>query len=111
MTNGTFYQTGDLQYLPLGFPHAEKPTATEIPAGAKRIEGTQIHATPGGNSHGFRGSAGIFEYEGVTYIDAVEDIVLTHPEHKDLKLLAGKYEVRHVREKDHFNDLVRAVVD
>lgn len=111
MTTATYAQTGDLAYFPLGFPYAENPVATEIPKEAKRIPGNQVHAAPGGNSHGFKGSAGVFEHNGTTFLDAVEDITLTHPEHKDVLLLAGKYEVRHVREKDHFQDLVRAVVD
>ncbi len=109
--NASYYQTGDLLYFPLGFRYLEKPTAKEIPTEAKRRTGNQIHATPGGNSHGFTGSAGVLEHEGAVFIDAVEDIVLTHPEHKDLSLPAGKYEIRHVREKDHFAGLIRAVVD
>lgn len=110
-TTTYMYQTGDLAYFPLGFKFLEDPTDSDIPKDAKRIPGNQIHQTAGGNSHGFKGSAGIFEYEKKIFIDATEDIILTHPEHKDVNLPAGKYEVRHVREKDHFLDIVRAVVD
>ena len=49
--------------------------------------------------------------EGRRFLLLKEDTEISHEEHLTIKIPKGKYEVRIVREVDHFKDLVRQVVD
>lgn len=47
----------------------------------------------------------------VLMLDLKKEAVVTHEEHKPIKLAAGKYRIGHEKEKDWFSLTVRAVVD
>lgn len=49
--------------------------------------------------------------EGRRYLRLKKETPITHEEHHEIKIPPGEYEVRIVREVDHFQDLVRTVVD
>jgi hypothetical protein len=55
----------------------------------------------------------MFEYfhEGRRYLRLLEETPLRHEEHNEIKLPKGDYEIRIVREVDHFQELVRPVID
>lgn len=85
----------------------------KIPAAAKHLKGEKVlHFGATGNHHKLTGTAfGIFQDGDTKYVDVAETAMLGHEEHKNITLDPGKYVLKFVREKDHFNDLVRAVVD
>ncbi len=96
-----FYQHGDCLLF---------KTET-IPAGAKTLKSSVLHHGATGNHHALKGSFCIKEHEGSRFVDVTKKTTLSHEEHKPITLEPGKYALKFVREKDHFNDLVRAVVD
>jgi hypothetical protein len=53
----------------------------------------------------------LYEYNGRLYCRALESFVLVHEEHMPVKLAPGTYEVRRVREFDHFSQQAREVMD
>lgn len=45
------------------------------------------------------------------YLRLLKEIPLEHEEHKKIMLPPGEYEIRIVKEYDHFQDLQRSVID
>ena len=88
-----------------------------IPAGAelgKDFKGVLQHGERTGHAHRLTGKeTEMFEFfsEGRRYLRLVTETPLRHEEHKEIRLPKGDYEVRIVREMDHFAELVRPVVD
>lgn len=88
-----------------------------VPASAKineKFEGILQYGEHTGHAHRLSGKeTDMFEFfaEGRRYLRLQEETPLKHEEHKQIDLPAGDYEVRIVREVDHFAGLVRQVVD
>lgn len=88
-----------------------------VPKGAEQSEkfsGILQHGERTGHAHRLTGKeADMFEYfaEGRRYLRLLKETPLRHEEHNEIKLPKGDYEIRIVREVDHFADLVRPVVD
>lgn len=89
----------------------------KIPEGAKKsdkFDGILQYGERTGHAHRLTGKEkDMYEYfhEGRRYLKLVTESPLSHEEHKTINLKPGNYEVRIVREQDHFQDLVRPVVD
>lgn len=84
-----------------------------IPKTAKLLKGEKIlHRGDTGNHHTLKGSGFGIHQDGETkFVDVAEATPYVHEEHNEILLPPGKYELRFVREKDHFQDLERRVVD
>lgn len=88
-----------------------------IPAKAEKkkdFDGILQHGEVTGHAHRLSGKeTDMYEYftEGRRYLRLLKDTPLRHEEHEEIKLPKGDYEIRIVREVDHFADLVRPVVD
>lgn len=98
-----YYQAGDTLLF----------KTKSIPKNAAHLKGESIlHHGNSGHHHRLIGSGfGIYKHGETKYVDVVEPTDYVHEEHATIKLDPGKYELRFVQEQDHFNDLVRAVVD
>lgn len=99
-----FLQAGDTLLFKL---------ATPIPETAKLLKGESIlHRGDTGNHHKLHGTGfGIFQDGETKYVDVVEGTPYRHEEHAEIMIPPGKYELKFVRERDHFQDLERRVVD
>lgn len=87
--------------------------ATKIPDTAKLLKGEFVlHFGATGNHHALFGNGfGIYKDGETKYVDIVENTPYRHEEHKEIMLTPGQYELKLVREKDHFTNLIRQVVD
>lgn len=89
----------------------------QIPEGTKlseKFDGVVQHGEVTGHAHRLSGKEyDMYEFfeEGRRYLRIKEDSDLSHEEHHTIKLPKGDYEVRIVREMDHFAKLERPVVD
>lgn len=103
MENTRYAQQGDVLLFEIN----------NIPPEAKHLKNeTTLHYGATGNHHRLSGGAfGIYEYDGRKYLEVAEETRLSHEEHKAFFIAPARYELRIVQEKDHFNDLVRPVVD
>jgi len=96
-----FWQAGDT----LWFEGASIPKdATE------KKDGIILHSDTTGHSHKVK-NAQLFMKDGKPFIVAEKEAVLTHEEHKDLKLPPGNYEMKIVKEYDHLLEESRNVID
>lgn len=80
----------------------------------KDFDGVLQHGEVTGHAHRLSGKeTDMYEYfsEGRRYLRLLKDTPLTHEEHNEVNLPKGDYEIRIVREVDHFADLTRPVVD
>lgn len=88
-----------------------------IPEGAEQKQGFKgilQHGERTGHAHRLTGKeTDMFEFfaEGRRYLRLTTETPLRHEEHHEIKVPKGDYEIRIVREVDHFQDLVRPVVD
>jgi hypothetical protein len=58
------------------------------------------------------GDATLYEHEGTLFLRVESDAAeLTHQEHKTITLPKGNYEIKRVREYDHFAEEARKVQD
>ena len=59
-----------------------------------------------------KGDAELYEHEGTLFLKVDSDTAeLTHQEHNTIVLPKGDYEVKRVREYDHFSEEARRVQD
>lgn len=102
-----YYQQGDVILIKVGV----------IPGDAKKNEnfdGVLQHGEKTGHRHRVTGtSLELYELfsEGRRYLRAKEESKIDHQEHNEFKIEPGDYEIRIVREVDHFSELVRPVAD
>lgn len=88
-----------------------------IPQGAeqsKEFKGVLQHGERTGHAHRLSGKeTDMYEFfsEGRRYLRLLKEAPLRHEEHHEIKLPKGDYEIRIIREQDHFQDLVRPVTD
>jgi hypothetical protein len=124
MKNGDFLQHGDVVLV----------RVDDIPAAAKlerEFTGIVQYGEHTGHAHRLRNpirarrveldsvpEVHTFPYEmyqhfeeGRRFLKVSEETEITHEEHSPITIPSGTYEVRIVREHDHFQDLVRPVVD
>ena len=107
-----YYQQGDTLLFPLGYQNCVNAIEAKIPADAKVVRGNVYHHGATGNHHRVKGTGfKILEAGGKKFIVATKQVLLTHEEHKPIKLPKGKYELRFVQEIDVLSGLKRAVVD
>jgi hypothetical protein len=64
-----------------------------------------------GHKHAISGEAFLFQHGDTTFLDVIAPSVLTHEEHANIDVPAGKYQVLHVREMDWLTEEERQVVD
>ncbi len=96
-----YFQTGDILYF-----------TTSLPKDISVVEnGVILHSDTTGNTHKVHNGLLYRDKDGKMYITAKENTTLTHPEHKDLKLPEGDYELRIVKEYDHLLEESRNVID
>lgn len=118
------WQQGDVVFIEV----ADIPVAASK---EEKFDGIVQHGEHTGHAHRLRSSMVAKKYEdgeipelatagfemfqhfeqGRRYLALKEDADLSHEEHNTIKLPAGKYEVRIVRELDWFSDMERQVVD
>lgn len=102
MKENQYAQTGDLLYKPI----------KSIPKTAKAIKGNLIFKGQSGNNHAIKGTGFKILKDGEqVYLNLSKKAILVHEEHAAGDLPKGKYIVSHVLEKDHFQDLIRKVID
>ncbi len=103
------YQQGDVVLVPVKkIPEGFGPAKTnvlqegEATGHAHRLhgEGFQVFAIPGRVSNADQ-----------KYLRLMKPVALRHEEHKEIQLPAGDFEVRIVREYDHFDEEARRVAD
>lgn len=103
------YQQGDVVLVPVDrIPEEFKAAKTDIlqegeaTGHAHRLHGNdfQVFAKPDKLSNADQ-----------KYLRIVRPTYLKHEEHKEIQLPSGDYEVRIVREYDHFDEEARRVVD
>lgn len=88
---------------------------SEIPAGAVRQNGAVVLAEGETTGHAHR----VLDVEAVAlskmadriFLEVFSETPLTHEEHGTIQLPPGRYEVRKVREYDHFAEEAREVRD
>lgn len=98
-----YFQAGDLLF----FEGAKIPKDV-----TEKKDGVILHSDTTGHSHKVIGpEAKLYLKDGKTYISTSEIAILTHPEHKDLALPPGNYEMRIVQEFDHLAEESRNVID
>jgi len=83
----------------------------KLPEGNKKQDDDVIHYGATGNHHKMTGRFSIHEKDGIKYMMTAKGAKLKHEEHKPIIFPAGVFKLEFVQEKDHFSDLVRAVVD
>jgi hypothetical protein len=91
-----YYQQGDAIITPIN----------ELPKDL--IEAKDMVVVEGLNRHIAEGPC-VKVYKG--FISASEPFVIKHPEHKEIVLDAGNYEIKQVLEYSHFDEESRNVVD
>jgi hypothetical protein len=87
--------------------------SNKIPTGTKQLR-TKIVAEgeATGHNHKFQGQVLIYETEqGQKFVDAKEELQLTHQEHKTIHVPAGIYEVIQEQEFDPFQSEIQRVRD
>lgn len=78
----------------------------------KDFDGVVQHGESTGHAHRLHGDGfTMFQTKEKRYLRLLKETPLRHEEHDEIKLPSGDYEVRIVREYDHFQDLTRPVVD
>ena len=109
MSKAAYFQQGDVvlvpvERIPAEFVEAETNVLQEgeVTGHAHRLhgDGFRVHAIPGkvGNAD-------------KKYLRLVKPVALRHEEHKEIKLPTGDFEIRIVREYDHFEEEARRVAD
>jgi hypothetical protein len=96
------YRHGDLlfrsiEYLPENIP--------------KRSGNIVEYGEVTGHKHVFNGMAELFGHNQVTHVKVEQDTVLTHEEHKPIKMEPGFYEVVREREYNPFEESWRSSLD
>ena len=86
---------------------------TSIPKTAIPISSSVIaQGERPGHFHKLKGSQQVFEtLDRQLYFEAKQDVILQHPEHNDLEVLAGSYIVLGQRRYNPFEDVQEKVVD
>lgn len=65
-----------------------------------------------GHSHKLKGKAKVLRSKNnEVYVDVLEDSTIEHEEHNPISIPKGKYISRIVRERNHFLNVTRSVVD
>lgn len=100
------YQQGDVLLETTARIPAEASRVPRSPAGYVLAEG---EAT--GHAHTAEGDVEVLECEGRLYCHSTRSFTLRHQEHRPLRVPAGAYEVRRVREFDYFTKEAREVMD
>ena len=95
-------QQGDVLFQSLG----------AVPDGAARIGDVVAEGEATGHAHRVTGAgAAVLEAEGHRYVSAPAGATVVHEEHAPVTLPPGVWDVRKVREYDHFAEEAREVVD
>jgi len=89
----------------------------EVPEGASEVqrEGARLILAEGeatGHAHAVTDTtATLYAVDEVHYLDAPKGVTVKHEEHHQVKLPAGKWRIRKVKEYDHFAEEAREVRD
>ena len=86
----------------------------EIPLKALKKEGKILaKGELTGHCHTItKGDADLYEYEGTLFLRINSNTAeLTHPEHKTIVLPKGDFEIKRIREYDHFIEEAKKVQD
>ena len=57
------------------------------------------------------GDVEVFEKEGVKFLKTTKNVTIRHPEHKEITVEPGIWQIGIVREYDYFEDMARQVRD
>ena len=97
-----YWQQGDVILIPV----------LAIPKSANAVAGNVLaEGEATGHRHQARQRVDLFERNGVRYLRALGETEIVHEEHRSICIPGGTYEVRIVREWDHFAEEARAVQD
>lgn len=100
-----YYQQGDV----ILFKIEELPPAKELVLRKDKII-AEGEAT--GHHHQVFGNANVFNAPGKQmFLEVINQSCLRHEQHKKIELPAGLYRIEGIREKDHFSEAIRRVVD
>lgn len=87
----------------------------KLPTGIKKIDTNILQeGEHTGHAHRLWGNGyTVFENPSTKqkYLKIVKPVALRHEEHKEFNIPAGDYEIRIVREYDHFEEEMRNVMD
>lgn len=88
-------------------------SVSKLPDDAKKINASPIVLASGVNTHSIDDVVNCSAYsgDGLLFLDVKSPVVLSHEEHKPIKIKPGLYSVRKVREYDHFEEEIRDVED
>ena len=97
-----WYQHGDVTIKPV----------KSIPQDAiKENHNVLMDGEVTGHKHQVIGKHNIFTKEGILYLQADNQIIVKHEEHKSMTIPAGNYKINRVREYDFFEEEIRSVRD
>lgn len=100
----TYFQQGDVLFLSESIPSEAKKN--------DKFDGVVQYGESTGHAHRLSGEDfEEYHHENRRYLRLLKETPVRHEEHNPIHLPKGDYEIRIVREKDHFSDLVRPVVD
>ena len=109
-----YFQQGDVLLYPIDFTGLEDPV-TPIPNESVKLKTSSVQeGEHTGHAHRLSGSGyTIYEQPRTKrkHLRVISTSTLTHEEHLPQEIPPGDYEVRIIREKDHFNEMVRPVID
>lgn len=100
------YQQGDVILIPVSKTPDNANAVTRHERGYVLAEGEVT-----GHAHVIEDDIKMVEQDGVLYIGCESDVIIKHEEHNHITIPAGCYEVRKVKEYDHFAEEVREVAD
>ncbi len=100
------YQQGDVLIESVG---ALPPHTSPVPRRNGRFVLARGEAT--GHAHSVADGIELFSLGGALFCHAGAPFTILHEEHKPITVPAGTYQVRRVREYDHFSDEALEVMD
>lgn len=102
----SLFQQGDVLIKSVDrIPNKEKQV-NRTPRGFVLAEGEVT-----GHAHTIAEDVGLFEVDGVLYMENKDPVTVTHEEHGPVEVPAGTWEIGIVQEYDHFAEEARKVRD